>query len=82
MMAYIYVQYILDCLPVSVSTEPDYSDDQFTNSYSNPYKLFISACRLLVVNHSQITSRLLFMLWAINTILVISCISFTVTASV
>ena len=31
-----------DCLPVSVSTEPVYSDDQFTNSYSNPYKLYNS----------------------------------------
>ena len=39
MMAYINVQCILDCLPVSVSTEPVYSDDQFANSYSNPYKL-------------------------------------------
>ena len=39
MMAYFNVQCILDCLPVSVSTEPVYSDDQFANSYSNPYKL-------------------------------------------
>ena len=39
---YISVQCILDCLPVSVCTEPVHSDDQFTNSYSNPYKLFIS----------------------------------------
>ena len=39
MMAYIDVQCILDCLPVSVSTEPVYSDDQFADSYSNPYKL-------------------------------------------
>ena len=42
MMAYINVQCILDCLPVSVSTEPAYSDDQFANSYSNPYKLCIN----------------------------------------
>ena len=42
MMAYINVQCILDCLPVSVSTEPAYSDDQFANSYSNPYKLYIN----------------------------------------
>ena len=26
-----YIDYILDCLPVSVSTEPVYGDDQFTN---------------------------------------------------
>ena len=32
MMAYINEQRILDCLPVYVSTEPVYSDDQFTNS--------------------------------------------------
>ena len=32
MTAYISVQCILDCLPVYVSTEPVYSDDQFTNS--------------------------------------------------
>ena len=31
-----------DCLPVSISTEPLYSDDQFANSYSNPYKLYTS----------------------------------------
>ena len=43
MMAYIDVQCILDCLPVSVSTGPVYSDDQFTHSYSNPYKLNINA---------------------------------------
>ena len=42
MMAYMNVQCILDCLPVSVSTEPVYSDDQFANSYSNPYKLYIN----------------------------------------
>ena len=42
MMAYISVRCILDCLPVSVGTEPVYSDDQLTNSYSNPYKLYIS----------------------------------------
>ena len=49
MMAYINVQCILDCLPVSVSTEPVYSDDQFANSYSNPYKLiyqWLQAVRL------------------------------------
>ena len=42
MMAYINVQCILDCLPVSVSTEQVYSDDQFANSYSIPYKLYIN----------------------------------------
>ena len=42
MIAYINVHYILDCLPVSVSTEPVYSDDQLANSYSNPYKLYIN----------------------------------------
>ena len=36
------VQWILDCLPVSVNTEPVYSDDQFAHSYSNPWKLQIS----------------------------------------
>ena len=41
MMAYINVQCISDCLPVSVSSEPAYSGDQFANSYSNPYKLYI-----------------------------------------
>ena len=35
-----YVQCILDCLPVSVSTDPVYSDDQFAHSYSNLYKLY------------------------------------------
>ena len=50
MMAYIGVQCILDCLSVSVSTELVYSDDQFTNSYSNPYKLCISGyCWWLVL---------------------------------
>ena len=43
MMAYIDVQCILDCFPVSVSTELVYSDDQFANSYSNPFKLYINA---------------------------------------
>ena len=33
----------MDCLPVSVRTEQVYSDDQFAHSYSNPYKLYISA---------------------------------------
>ena len=47
MMAYINVQCILDCLPVSVSTEPVYSDDQFAHSYSNPYKLNINGYNLL-----------------------------------
>ena len=42
MIAYINVQCILDCLPVSVSTEPVYSDDQCANSYSNPHKLYIN----------------------------------------
>ena len=37
------VQCIMDCLPVSVSTEQVYSDDQFAHSYSNPYKQYISA---------------------------------------
>ena len=32
------VKCILDCLPVPVSTETVYSNDQFANSYSNPYK--------------------------------------------
>ena len=45
MMAYIDVQCILDCFPVSVRTEPVYSDDQFANSYSNPYKLYINDLR-------------------------------------
>ena len=31
-----------DCFPVSVRTKPVYSIDQFGNSYSNPYKLYIS----------------------------------------
>ena len=44
MMAYINVQCILDCLPVSVTTEPIYSDDQYAHSYSNPYKLTIDDC--------------------------------------
>ena len=43
MMACIKVQCILDCIPFSVSAEPGYSDDQFANSYSNPYKLYINA---------------------------------------
>ena len=38
------VQCILDCFPVSVSTEPLYSDDQFAHSYSNPYKLYTCQC--------------------------------------
>ena len=42
MMAYIDVQCILDCLTVSVGTEPVYSDDQFANSYLNPHKLYIN----------------------------------------
>ena len=45
------VQCILDCLPVSVSTEPVYSDDQFANSYLNPYKL-IYQCLDIAVLHS------------------------------
>ena len=48
MMAYTNVQCILDCLPVSVSTEPVYSDDQFADSYSNPYKLYINAHSIIV----------------------------------
>ena len=36
MMAYTNAQCIIG-LPVSVSTEPVYSDDQFADSYSNPY---------------------------------------------
>ena len=48
MMAYINVQCILDCLPVSVSTEPVYSDDQFAHSYSNPYKLNINVLSIMV----------------------------------
>ena len=39
MMAYMNVQCILDFHPVSVSTEPVNSDDQFAKRYSNPYKL-------------------------------------------
>ena len=49
MMAYINVQCILDWLPVSVSTEPIYSNDQFANSYSNPYKLNINGYSQLTV---------------------------------
>ena len=41
------VKCILDCLPVSVRTETVYSDDQFANRYSNPYKLYISAPGML-----------------------------------
>ena len=48
MMANINVQCILDCLSVSVSTEPVHSDDQFANSYWNPYKLYIN-----VLNHTE-----------------------------
>ena len=44
---YIKVQFILDCPPVFVSTEPVYSDDQFAHSYSNPYKLYINVFTLL-----------------------------------
>ena len=47
LMAYTNVQCILDCLPVSVSTEPVYSDDQFADSFSNPYKLYINATEAL-----------------------------------
>ena len=50
MMAFINVQCILDCILVSVSTEPVYSDDQFAHSYSNPYKLNINVtivCRAI-----------------------------------
>ena len=47
MIAYMNVQCILDCLPVSVSTEPVYSDDQFANSYSNPYKLIYQCYRVI-----------------------------------
>ena len=36
------VQCILDCLPVSVRTEPLYSDDQFAYSYSSPNDPYIS----------------------------------------
>ena len=42
------VQCILDCFPVSVSTEPLYSDDQFPRSYSNPYKLYISYALIVI----------------------------------
>ena len=38
LMAYINVQCILDCLPVSIGSELVYSDDQFVNSYSNMLK--------------------------------------------
>ena len=48
MMAYIDEQCILDCLPVSVSTEQFYSDDQFAHSYSNPYKLNINVLNMLL----------------------------------
>ena len=56
MMAYIDVQCILDCLPIPVSTEPVYSDDQFANSYSNPYKLYIDVpgsqiCNIFIVGN-------------------------------
>ena len=49
MMAYINVQCILDYLPVSVSTEPVYSDDQFDNSYVNPYKLYINVVTMSMI---------------------------------
>ena len=42
LMAYINVQCILDCLPVPISTESVNTDDQFANSYSNPYTLYIN----------------------------------------
>ena len=50
MMAYISVQCILDCLHVSVRTEPVYSDDQFTNSFSNPYTLYIISYHIYAGN--------------------------------
>ena len=59
MMALYNVQCILDCLPVSVSTEPVYSDDQFANSYWNPYKLYIDGW-IIVIKHSRITPDLIF----------------------
>ena len=34
--------YNAQCVTVSVSAEPVYSDDQFAHSYSNPYKLYIN----------------------------------------
>ena len=52
MMAYINVQCILDCLSVSASTEPVHSDDQFANSYWNPYKLYIN-----VLNHTELKNN-------------------------
>ena len=40
---WINVRCILDCFPVSVSTEALYCcDDQLAHSYSNPYKLYFS----------------------------------------
>ena len=48
----LHMQCILDCLPVSVSTEPVYSDDQCANSYSNPYKLYINGHKGMENNFS------------------------------
>ena len=49
------LQCILDCFPMSVSTEPLYSDDQFAHSYSNPYKLYISECNILQLREFYIS---------------------------
>ena len=56
MMFYISVQCILDSLPVSVSTEPVYSDDQFTNGYFNPFKLYISE-HDIIFNHPWLSEN-------------------------
>ena len=42
MMGFKCVQYIFDCLNVSVTAEPVYSRDQYAHSWTNPYKLYIS----------------------------------------
>ena len=68
MMAYIDVQCILDCLPVSVSTEPVYSDDQFAHSYSNPYKLNINVSNIyLSLSYSlfslKISNTYMYVMW-------------------
>ena len=36
-----FVKCVVDCFPVSQSTELLYSNDQFAHSYSNSYELFI-----------------------------------------
>ena len=72
MMAYMNVQCIMDCLPVSVSTEPVYSDDQFANSYSNPYKLTHQWLQYNVTNQSMLGIKVLWIQIHIKTLITLS----------